>query len=100
MLWVFGLIARRSNDAVHAAAQSVTDKLDDGVAEVDNRASGLRLYVLPPMIVEAEHLQAAELVERDGDAAEVGVFTQRSHVRAHRRVGGAGLVSSRAIHPV
>lgn len=51
------------------------DKLDDGVVEVDNRVSKLRLHVLPLVTVGVEHLQAAEPIERDSDAAEVGVFT-------------------------
>ena len=29
--WVFGLVARRSNDTAHAAVLSVADELDDGV---------------------------------------------------------------------
>jgi hypothetical protein len=75
VLWVFGLVAQRSNDTVHSAIQSVVDELDDGVVEVDNRASKLRLHVLPLVTVGVEHLQAAEPIERDSDAAEVGVFT-------------------------
>ena len=38
MPWVFGLVDRRSNDAAHAAVQSVADELDDGVGF----ATGLR----------------------------------------------------------
>jgi hypothetical protein len=49
----------------------------------------------------AEHLQAAELVERHGDSVEVGVFAQYDHLRAHRWcVGNAGLASSRETDPV
>ena len=72
-----------------------------GAAEVDNRASGLRLYVLPLVMVGVKRRRAAELVEQDGDAAEVSVFAQRSHLRARRRrIGDAGLVSSYEIDPM
>ena len=71
-----GLVAGRTDDPMDGAVEFLVDHFDQGVAEVDDGAVRPRFHVQPVLGVGVEDLQAAELVEEDGHAAEVGVLAQ------------------------
>lgn len=68
------LLPRWSDNAMQSTIQSSADKLDERIAEIDDRRTGLGNNVLPFSRVRVHDLEAAKLVEEDGDGAEVGVF--------------------------
>lgn len=72
-----GLLPRRVGDAMHGGFEQAVRPFDHAVAEVDDRAAGLRAHVLPVLFgvggTDGEDLQAAEDVEKGGYAAEVSV---------------------------
>ena len=75
-----GLRARRRRDAVHVAPQHAAAPPDHGVAQVDERAAGLRPHVAPVAVAvlgaRRQDLQAPEDVEEHRDGADVRVAEQ------------------------
>ena len=66
-----GLRARSRHNPVLRTQQSAVGEPDHGVAEIDDRVLGERFDVLP--LAAVLDLEAAEPVEDEGDAAEIGV---------------------------
>lgn len=67
--------------------QHLCREFDHRIAQIDDGASGYRAHIHPVFRVRELDLQAAQTVEEDGQAAEVGVFAYGALVGS---LGGSG----------